>query len=145
MPLRPRRRPPEDPLAPFRLTPGVAARMLGRALRQRCPQCGGGPLFARWLVMRERCPVCRLRLERGEGDYFLGSLTVNLLVSESVVAGGIALGLALGAGRRPLWQIEAGAVALAVAAPVLAWPFTKLLWLAVDLMFRPARPDEFLS
>ena len=119
--------------------------MLGRALRKRCPNCGGGPLFVRWLEARERCPECRLRLERGERDYFLGSLTLNLLLSESAVAAGIVVALALGAGRWPFWELEAGGVALAMAAPIFAWPWTRVLWLAVDLMFRPATPDEFLS
>lgn len=139
-----RRRVDDDPLRPFRLTPLVALRMLARAAARRCPNCGGRPLFARWLVMRERCPVCRLRLERGERDYFLGSLTVNLVASETLWALALVLALVLGAGRLPLWELEMGGVVLAVAVPVVMWPITKMVWLAVDLMFRPVRPDELL-
>lgn len=53
-----------------------AAAAFTRALRLRCPRCGGGKLFSGWLKMYSRCPNCTLRYERGPG-YFLGSTYVN--------------------------------------------------------------------
>jgi uncharacterized protein (DUF983 family) len=135
----------DDPLAPFRLTPVAAARLLGRALRLRCPNCGGGRLFQHWLKVRPRCPVCRLRTDRGEGDYFLGAMTVNLLASEAIWALVFVGAIALTWPRVPWGVVQAGGVALMVAAPFALYPFTKTVWLAVDLMFRPVTPDELLS
>jgi len=134
-----------DPLAPFRLTPASAARLLGRALLLRCPNCGGGPLPERWLRMRPRCPRCRLRTDRGEGDYFLGSMTVNLLASEAVWAGLFVAAVALTWPAVPWRALEFSGAALMVAMPFVLYPFTKTVWLAVDLMFRPVTPDELLS
>ena len=36
--------------------------------RRRCPHCGRGPLFERWLTMRDRCAVCQLRFLPNQGD-----------------------------------------------------------------------------
>ena len=139
------RRAAEDPLAPFRLTAGSAARLLARALTLRCPNCGGGPVLRRWLALRPRCPVCRLRLERGEHDYFLGSMTVNLLVSELLWAVAFVGVIVLTWPAVPWRGVQIGGALLMIAAPFALFPFTKLVWLAVDLMFRPATPDELLS
>lgn len=43
-----------------------AARLLGRALLRRCPNCGGGGIFAGWFHMRAACPTCAIPFERGE-------------------------------------------------------------------------------
>ena len=140
-----RRRPErDDPLAPFRLTTRTGARLLWRALRLRCPNCGGAPLFVHWLKLRPRCPVCRLRTERGEGDYFLGSMTVNLLASETVWALLFVAAIRLTWPHVPWSVLQVGGAVLMVAAPFVFWPFTKTVWLAVDLMFRPVTPDELL-
>ena len=56
---------------------------IGRALRRRCPRCGGGGLFRRWFQMEETCPTCGLRFERTEG-YWTGSMALNLVVTEVV-------------------------------------------------------------
>src|SRR5690606_17057747 len=66
--------PDVSPSAPH-LTPGDFAtpsrkRMFLRALRLRCPHCGGKEVFSSFFVLKRHCPTCGLRLERGEGDYF---------------------------------------------------------------------------
>ncbi|HZD80716.1 MAG TPA: DUF983 domain-containing protein, partial [Actinomycetota bacterium] len=55
-------------------------RVLARGARARCPRCAAGALFDGWFHIRERCPRCRLRLEREEGG-FLGAMTVNYSVT----------------------------------------------------------------
>ncbi len=76
---------------PPQLESGRALTLLFRGARLRCPHCGGGPLFTRWLIMRESCPGCHLILDRGEVDYFLGGYTVNFIVAELlIVLGGAA-------------------------------------------------------
>ncbi|MGH7511766.1 MAG: DUF983 domain-containing protein [Gemmatimonadales bacterium] len=60
--------------------------LFGRALRLRCPNCGQGKLFTSWLRMRDRCPVCGLKLERGEDSYQVGSYMFNIVAAELIFA-----------------------------------------------------------
>lgn len=69
-----------------KLTLGVVARMIGRALLLRCPRCGSSRIFRHWLRTREQCPRCGLRIDRGEKDHWLGAYAVNLVVSEIIWA-----------------------------------------------------------
>ncbi len=62
--------------------PGSEA--LGRALRLRCPQCGGGPIFVTWSHLVPNCPACGLGLERGEQGYWLGAYFFNLMGVETL-------------------------------------------------------------
>jgi len=39
-----------------------------RGLRRRCPRCGEGPLFQKWLKTYERCSSCNLLYQRDYGD-----------------------------------------------------------------------------
>jgi uncharacterized protein (DUF983 family) len=52
---------------------GPPLTLLARALRLRCPHCGGGPIFVTWSRLVPNCPVCGLGLERGEQGYWLGA------------------------------------------------------------------------
>src|SRR6185503_14760867 len=60
--------------------------VLGRAARLKCPNCGGGPVREHWFKMRHECGNCGLAIERGERDYFIGSMMFNLAVSEMLFA-----------------------------------------------------------
>lgn len=130
----PRRRGADDPL---QLDPGRVATMLFRAAGLRCPNCGEGPLFRRWVIMRDTCPDCHLVLDRGESDYFIGSYTVNFVAAELFVVFGALAAILLTWPDVPWKGIEYGLYLLVVPFPVLTYPFSKTLWLAVDLWFRP--------
>ncbi len=138
-------RPDLPPPFPESSTPFSWARLrvlVGRALRLRCPNCGGGPVRASWLKRLPGCPVCGLRLDRGENDYFIGAYLTNLIVAELVLALGL-LAVLLATWPDPPWDaIQYGGVALMVLAPLATYPFTELLWLAADLAFRPLTPAE---
>lgn len=111
--------------------------LLGRALRRRCPYCGGGGIFQGWFSLRERCPTCGAVFEREDG-YFLGAYAVNLIIALFVGLGG-ALLLIFGTPLRDaalIWQ-EAVAVLLAVALPILFFPYSRTLWMALDLQVDP--------
>jgi len=123
-------------------------RSLGRARRGRCPHCAGGAVLASWFKVRPRCPACGLRFERGhdeEQDYWLGAYLLNFLVTETVF--GVALLLVLLATwPDPPWTpILFGGGVLMVLMPIAFYPLSKTLWLAVDLVFRPAQPDDFAA
>jgi hypothetical protein len=93
--------------------------------------------------MRERCPVCGLLLERGEDGYQVGSYMVNIIASELVPLSVFVLVLVLTWPSPPWNLLQYGIAALPALAPLVFYPFTKTLFLAADLVFRPPTPDEF--
>lgn len=116
--------------------------MTVRALQLRCPNCGGRPLFASWLRMAERCPVCGLRTERGEDGYIVGAYMFNIVASELLWAA-LVLAIAARTWPSPPWNLLLyGGGALMLALPFLCYPFSKTAFLAFDLAFRPAEETE---
>ena len=124
------------------MTSPSASKLLGRALFLRCPNCGATGIFASWGKLKKRCPECGLWLERGEGDYYLGAYTVALMAVEMLFAVGFVIALVLTWPDPPWDAIQwLGAVVL-FAGVIIAYPFSKTVWLAIDLMFRPITPDD---
>ena len=117
--------------------------LFARALRLRCPHCGGRPIFVSWFRMRDRCPLCRLSLERGEQGYIVGAYMFNIIAAELLFAA-IAIGVIAATWPLPPWTLlQWGGAALMIAAPILCYPFSKTVFLAFDLLFRPAQPEDF--
>lgn len=117
--------------------------MVGRALLLRCPRCGGRDIRRSWFRFKHSCPTCDLALERGESeDYWLGAYMFNLVAAE-LVSVGIAVVVIIAMWPGVPWNAVWGvAVVLAIAMPLLFFPFSRDLWLAFDLMFRPADHRE---
>lgn len=116
--------------------------LFGRALRLRCPWCGGGPVLSSWFRLRPRCPRCGLRTERGEEDFFLGGMVFNIALSEGLLAI-LLVGLVVALWPDVPWTLlHVGGVALMILAPIAFYPFSKMLWLALELLFRPLTEDE---
>jgi uncharacterized protein (DUF983 family) len=118
------------------------ARVLARAARLRCPNCGGGPVLRHYFRMRERCGRCGLRIERGEQDYFIGSMMFNLVLSEMLFAVAFVTALVIAWPTVPWDTIEWAAPLGMALAPFVLFPFSKLVWLAFDILLRPVTPDE---
>jgi uncharacterized protein (DUF983 family) len=132
----------EGPAAPRQRLPR-AARLLFRAARRRCPECGSGGVFRSYLHLHDRCPACGLLMDRGERDFFIGAYTINLIVAEMLVFfGGLAV-LAWTWPDVPWTGLMWGLAILMVLAPIALYPFARQLWLAVDLLFQPAAPADF--
>lgn len=115
-------------------------RLLARGLRRRCPRCGAGDLFPSPLSIRDPCPRCGLVFEREEG-YWLGSMIIAFAVIEGL------FGLSFVAAMVITWPdvpwnalLVVGLVVTAVL-PVLIFPWTRTLWMAVDRAFMPA-PEQ---
>lgn len=100
-------------------------------------------MFRRWLRQEPRCPSCRLRFERGEHDYFIGAYLVNLIVAELAVVAGLLLGISLTWPDVPWDTLKWLLLPFVVIAPLITYPFSKSLWLAIDLIYRPAEPADF--
>lgn len=115
--------------------------MFLRALALHCPRCGSPGILQSWLKMRERCPSCGLALERGEtADYWLGAYAINLVVAEGFSAV-VALVCLWWAWPRTAVAMVVGSV-LAITMPILFFPFSRTIWLAWDLSFRPQETGD---
>jgi uncharacterized protein (DUF983 family) len=121
---------------------GVVARMIGRALRLRCPRCGSSGIFIHWLKPREQCPRCGLRMNRGEKDHWLGAYAVNLVVSEIIWALSMVAIIVIRWPDVPWTSLEYGGALTMIAAPFVFYPFSRTLWLAMDLIFRSDRDAD---
>jgi hypothetical protein len=91
--------------------------------------------------MHERCPSCGLTLARGESsDYWLGAYAINLVVAESLAA---FIAFAVLFATWPAYMAaQITGMILAVALPLLFYPFSRTLWLAWDLSFRPREEGD---
>jgi uncharacterized protein (DUF983 family) len=119
-----------------------AARLAGRALRLRCPNCGRVRVFRSWFKMLARCPECGLALDRGEQGYVVGAYMFNIAAAEAVFVI-LFVGVLVATWPTPPWRLLTwGAPILMVVMPLIFYPFSKTLFLALDLLFHPATPPE---
>ncbi len=123
--------------------PPTQLRMFGRGLIKRCPVCGQRNLFRRWFRMIERCPRCGLQFERIAG-HWSGDLGINTIVSFSVLFLTLIVGFAVTYPDVPGLLLFCIAVGVAIVMPLVFFPFSKSIWLAIDLMMRPPEPGEVL-
>ena len=116
--------------------------LFSRAVRLRCPNCGNGRLFASWFRMREECPSCHIRTERGEQGYVVGAYMFNIIAAELVWAL-LVLAVTLPTWPNPPWNLLLyGGGLLMLVLPFLFYPFSKTVFFAFDLLFRPEKRDE---
>jgi uncharacterized protein (DUF983 family) len=109
--------------------------VLGRGLRTKCPRCGEGPLFRRWIETHERCPACRLLYQRNYGDIWI----YMLILDRIPILFGIAL---LYFGFRATNWIAVTGFAIAMGLPLLATMRNRQgLALALDYLSRVYMPD----
>jgi uncharacterized protein (DUF983 family) len=116
--------------------------MFARALLLRCPHCGSKGIFRDFFHLKEQCPRCGLRLERGEGDYFVGAYLFNLIAVELILFFCVC-GFVWITWPDPPWDIITYVTAfLMLSGCVLCYPFSKTTWLAVDMAVRPLSNEE---
>ncbi|HUV10647.1 MAG TPA: DUF983 domain-containing protein [Acidimicrobiia bacterium] len=115
-------------------------------MTRRCPRCGSGHLFRRYFTLISDCPRCALHFEREPG-YFTGALAINITVTGGVFAVAFVALLAATIPDVPVVPILAVLVPIVVLLPILYYPFSKTVWMAVDRAFLQRldpneRPDE---
>lgn len=116
------------------------ARDFWRASLLRCPNCGGRKVLKSWFKLQHRCARCGLRLERGEGDdYFLGGMFFNIVLAEVLFALVLLLAVIFMWPNVPWAGVEYSLIIAMIAAPIVLYPVSRLMWLALDLLLRP--PD----
>jgi uncharacterized protein (DUF983 family) len=110
------------------------AQMLWRGATKRCPRCGGRKLFRRWFSMVPDCPRCGLHFEREPG-YWAGAIAVNTVIIAGAFAILMVVSMAMTVPNIPWVTILMAVVPLMTVGPALVYPFSKTIWLALDLSF----------
>jgi uncharacterized protein (DUF983 family) len=80
------------------------------------------------------CPRCGLQFERDEG-YWSGALVMNFVLTGTVFAVVFVALVAVTAPNVPVATLLAVLVPITVLGPVLGYPISKTLWVAVDHAF----------
>jgi uncharacterized protein (DUF983 family) len=92
--------------------------------------------------MAERCPRCNLALTRKESGYSLGGFWLNMLFAEGTTILLFLVTLVVTWPDPPWTVLQYGLPVLALVSPLAFFPFSKTLFLALDLAVRPVSPDE---
>ncbi|MEO7085185.1 MAG: DUF983 domain-containing protein [Gemmatimonadaceae bacterium] len=123
--------------------PSTVATKFARAARLHCPRCGSRGVMRSWLKMNDRCPGCGLEFTRGEDeDFWLGAYVFNLVAGETTAIAVPVIWMIASSPNQPWTAIEILAGVLAVVMPFAFFPFSRALWLAWDLSFRPSEPGD---
>ncbi len=108
--------------------------ILGRGMTRRCARCGSGKLFHRWVTMVPDCPRCGLHFER-ESGYWAGALAINFVCTGGLMIVLLIALLVATIPEVPVAPILSVLIPIALIGPVVGYPFSKTLWLAIDQAF----------
>src|SRR5687768_14847822 len=115
-------------------------RKLGRALVLKCPWCGSWRTFIRgWFRRSPRCRTCGIKWRREVG-FELGAVTVNTIITFGSLTIFMVIGFILTVPDIPVLPFVLGLMAVGLFMPIIIYPFTYTIWLAIDLTIHP--PDD---
>lgn len=113
---------------------GIPAwKLLARGILARCPACGSGGLFLSIFKLKSRCPRCQFDFDREPG-WWIGAMVMN--IGAAIAAFGLYLPLALIITWPDVpWTLIAvvGCLLMAIL-PIVFYPISKTLWLAMDIL-----------
>ncbi|MBU3718114.1 MAG: hypothetical protein FGM45_07395 [Actinobacteria bacterium] len=119
------------------------SRLVLRAIVRRCPRCGSRRAWFRsWFAQGERCVGCGLRRTRGVDGHELGALTIGLVLNIGLVIAAVGIAVALTVPDVPVVTLYVILASAAIVIPVVTWPLTHTIWIAIDLRVRPVSDDE---
>jgi uncharacterized protein (DUF983 family) len=114
-----------------------ALALFSRALLLRCPVCGNGGIFRSWFKIKDRCPTCGFEFARGESGYQLGSMALDLVIPLLIWILAF-LAILLATWPSPPWMlIQWGSVVFMIVFPLLFYPASHTLAIALDVLVRP--------
>lgn len=130
---------PRVPPRPIRV-PSTGS-LLRRGLTGRCPACGAGGQHRFLVRMSPSCKRCGLQFERIEG-HFIGAVGMNTIMSLGTLLVTLVVSLVVTFPEFPVVKLVVINVAVAILAPILFYPLSRMLWTAIDIAMRPLEPDE---
>ncbi|MGH8927184.1 MAG: DUF983 domain-containing protein [Acidimicrobiia bacterium] len=119
-------------------------RLIGRALRRRCPQCGNASAFVGFWKLAPHCAACGHTFER-ESGYWVGAVIFNTALAILAFLLTFALVLLTTWPEVP-WDLLAPiAIGVTILLPVLSYPWAQTTWMAYDLFVHPLEPEELVA
>jgi uncharacterized protein (DUF983 family) len=113
------------------MTAPSRSRTLLRGFTRRCPRCGAGKLFRHYFTLVPDCPRCGLHFER-ESGYWAGALAINIVCTGGLFAIVFVVLVALTVPDIPVVPLLTVLVPIALFGPIVWYPFSKTIWMAVD-------------
>jgi uncharacterized protein (DUF983 family) len=107
---------------------------LWRGLTLACPRCGDRHIHKNYFSIVRNCPTCDLKFEKEHG-YWTGALAFNFVMTGSIVILALAVGLIATAPDIAVVPVIIILVPLAVLLPIIFYPFTHTVWMAIDYGF----------
>jgi len=101
---------------------------------KRCARCGSGHLFRHYLAMVPDCPGCGLHFER-ESGYWAGALAINIIATGGLFAIVFVAILIATIPHVPVALALAILIPIAALGPIVYYPYSKTVWVAVDRAF----------
>jgi uncharacterized protein (DUF983 family) len=118
-------------------------KMIRRSLMRQCPRCANrSAWFTSWFKQGERCIGCGIKRTRDTDGHELGSMTVASVLNIVLIMAAIGIAIALTAPDVPVLTLYIVLASAALVFPVLTWPVTHTLWMAIDLVARPMGVEE---
>jgi uncharacterized protein (DUF983 family) len=118
-------------------------KMIRRSLMRQCPRCANrSAWFTSWFKQGERCIGCGIKRTRDTDGHELGSMTVASVVNIVLIMVAMGIAIALTAPDVPVLTLYIVLASAALVFPVLTWPVTHTLWMAIDLVARPMGVEE---
>ena len=110
---------------------------------RQCPRCANrSAWFTSWFKQGERCIGCGIKRTRDTDGHELGSMTVASVVNIVLIMVAMGIAIALTAPDVPVLTLYIVLASAALVFPVLTWPVTHTLWMAIDLVARPMGVEE---
>ena len=118
-------------------------KMIRRSLLRQCPRCANrSAWFTSWFKQGERCIGCGIKRTRDTDGHELGSMTIASVLNIVLIMAAIGIAVAITAPDVPVLTLSIVLASAALVFPVLTWPITHTLWMAIDLIVRPVGVDE---
>jgi uncharacterized protein (DUF983 family) len=122
-----------EPMPEFRDLPsgsGRIGKLVKRGLLLQCPYCGEGHIIKYPFWIKDCCPRCGYRFAP-ESGYFVGGYAINLVAVEFI---GLAIiVIILLRSNLSLFEQEALGIGAAILLPIIFFPWSRTLWMALDL------------
>ena len=113
--------------------PGTT-KLFVRGALLKCPRCGSGHIFWHYFTIKEDCPKCGLHFEREQG-YWVGALAWNIAIVMALFIITFVVIMILTVPEVPVGLSLAILVPIMLFGPIIFYPFSKTLWMALDYGF----------
>ena len=115
--------------------------LVKRGLLKRCPVCAQKGIFDSWFKLKDRCPNCNYAFSREEG-YWVSAIIVNVGVIQTIFILAFVVVVIATAPEVPWGPLLTLTAIFNVLFPIFWFPYSKTLWMAIDLYFNPPETSE---